>query len=64
MFCRNKKTRNYQAPFAEVTQMELERSFCKSVILNVALDLDELENMNAAEDPENPSGEYFEDIIS
>lgn len=44
--------------------MELERSFCKSVILNVALDLDELENMNAAEDPENPSGEYFEDIIS
>ena len=65
MIRRNRKTRNYQAPSAKVTQMELERSFCKSVIVNTRfLEVEELDNMNDATTNPDFAAEYFEDIIS
>ena len=44
MFHRNKKTLKYQAPFAKVTQMELESNFCQTMRLNAQVD--ELHNIN------------------
>ena len=51
MFRRNKKTRKYQAPGAQVTHMALESNFCATVRFNVQVK--ELENMN---DPDDPLG--------
>ena len=46
MIRRNRKTRNYQAPTAKVTQMALENNFCvESVRFNVRVQ--ELDNINA-----------------
>ena len=60
MFRRNKKTRKYQTPDAQVTHMALESNFCATVRFNVQVK--ELENMNdpnsADYDAEEPF--YFE----
>ena len=60
MFRRNKKTRKYQAPFALVTHMALERNFCNSQVFNSQVD--ELHNINkeAADHPESAEPLYFE----
>ena len=44
MFRRNNKTRKYQAPTAQETQMALERNFCNSVLFN--LQVEEYEVVN------------------
>ena len=61
MFRRNNKTRKYQAPCAAVTDMVLENNFCATV--RFLIDVEELDNMNAAPEEER-AAEYFEDIIS
>ena len=44
MFRRNNKTRKYQAPTAQETQMALESNFCNSVLFN--LQVEEYEVVN------------------
>ena len=60
MFRRNKKTRNYHAPSAKVTQMALESNFCQTVRFNVQVD--ELDNINTHVDDQGNTVEqlYFE----
>ena len=48
MFRRNNKTRKYQAPTAQETQMELESNFCNSVLFNIQVE--EYEVVNDDED--------------
>ena len=54
MFRRNKKTRKYQAPGAQVTHMALESNFCATILFNVQVK--ELENMN-----DSSSEDYVEE---
>lgn len=59
MFRRNNKTRKYQAPYAKVTHMALERSFCDSLRFNAQVD--ELHNINKdVEDKLSSEPMYFE----
>ena len=59
MIRRNRKTRNYQAPVAKVTQMALESNFCvESVRFNVRVQ--ELDNINAKEGTADEEPLYFE----
>ena len=51
MLRRNKKTRDYHAPSAKVTQMALESNFCQTVRFNIQVD--ELRNMNLDVNPED-----------
>ena len=57
MFRRNKKTRKYQAPSAQVTQMALESNFCATVRFNVQVK--DLENMNDSESESFDASEVF-----
>ena len=61
MFRRNNKTRKYQAPSVEVTQMALENSFCASV--RFLIDVDELENMNDPKDALKGVGDAAEEVF-
>ena len=54
MFRRNKKTRKYQTPGAQVTHMALESNFCATIRFNVQVK--ELENMN-----DSSSEDYVEE---
>ena len=62
MFRRNKKTRKYQTPGAQVTHMALENNFCATVRFKLQMEVNELDNVNA--DEAAAPAEYFEDIIS
>lgn len=63
MIRRNRKTRNYTAPSAKVTHMALESNFCKTVRFLMDIEVDPLENVNAAP-AEDIAGEYFDPIES
>ena len=56
------KTRKYHAPFAAVTQMELESNFCQTGRFNIQVD--ELYNVNTAVDADDVDTErdpfYYE----
>lgn len=60
MIRRNKKTRKYQAPDAQVTQMALESNFCATVRFNAQVD--EMEHLYHHEEDGTADAEplYFE----
>ncbi len=59
MIRRTKKSRKYQAPFAKVTQMELENSLLQdSVRFNI--EVQELDNINAKVGTSAEEPTYFE----
>ena len=58
MFHRDKQSRKYQAPFAVVTEVQLESLICLSAFVTVQVD--ELRNINADSDAVEAEELYFE----
>ena len=64
MFRRNKKTRKYQTPGAQVTHLALESNFCQTVRFKGMIEVDPLDNMNDPNTNPDIEAEYFDPIVS